>query len=70
MILSNTFTGNFKTFERTCNAYLRHRDTRRPLRRNSVKTDVASLVDVGMEDSSLELDSGRLERVTRGKGDH
>ena len=69
MILSNTFTGNFKNFERTWNAYLRHRDTRRPLRRNSVKTDVASLVDVGMEDSSLELDSGRLERVTQGKGD-
>ena len=69
MILSNTFTGNFKTFERTRNAYLRHRDAWRPLRRNSVKTDVASLVDVGMEDSSLELDSGRLEWVTRGKGD-
>ena len=69
MILSNTFTGNFKTFERTCNAYLRYRDARRPLRRNCIETDVASLVDVGMEDSGLKLDSGGLERVTRGKGD-
>ena len=69
MILSNTFTGNFKTFERTWDAYLRHRDTRRPMRRNCIETDVASLVDVGIEDSGLELDTGRFERVTRGKGD-
>ena len=66
MIFSNTFTGNFKNFEITCNTYLRHRDTRRPLRR---KKEVASLDDVGMENSSLELESGRTDWVTRGKGD-
>ena len=66
MILKNTFTGNFKNFEITCNAYLRHRGTRRPLRR---KKEVARWGDVGMENSSLELEYGRTDWVTRGKRD-